>query len=192
MVWTSATGGSIVLAHSAASLPDREQLDRQSLDFLAAVQRAFQNSIASVVRLEAPYTLNISPSTSWLASVERRIENSTIPNEYKARTSSTEWLSEEVGQAAIRFFQNAADLLPGEPFIYGSRGGALVAEFEADNGVLTTVISPDATILFAVKTDEPDAPVEKTLRRGSNRLREEVKEIARLLSDSHGHMGPTR
>ena len=143
----------------------------------------------SEVRLEPPYLLNMSPTSPWLPSVERRIENSIIPKEYEYLGSS-EWLQEDVGQSALRFFQSTADLLPGEPFIYASQSGALVAEFKSPVGTLTTIISPSTIIFFATKANQPDGPIERTLNRGTNRLREEVKEIVQKLLVSHGQMAP--
>jgi hypothetical protein len=127
--------------------------------------------------------------TGWLPAVEQRIDGATLPDGYGTLTQS-EWVSEAVGSAAIRFFQSAADVLPSEPFIYGSKSGALVAEFSASNGALTTVIAPDVTTLFAVRNDQPENPIQISIQRGSNRLREDVKDISRTLSaSSNGQMG---
>lgn len=127
--------------------------------------------------------------TGWLPAVEQRINGATLPDGYGTLTKS-EWVSEAVGSAAIRFFQNAADVLPSEPFIYGSKSGALVAEFSTSNGALTTIIAPDVTTLFAVRNDQPEKPIQISIQRGSNRLREDVKNISRTLSaSSDGQMG---
>lgn len=123
--------------------------------------------------------------STWLSAVEKRINAATLPDGY-AILESTQWISQEVSTAAIRFFQHTADVLPSEPFIYGSKKGALVAEFAAEGGALTTVIAPNRTALFAVKNGSPDEPIEVIVERGSNRLREEVKEIAQALSGTHG------
>lgn len=154
------------------------------------------------VTLDPPYELNIPPVTAWLPSVERRIEYSIIPKEFenvrsgqvdfKTAIEPAEWLREDVGNSAVRFFQSAADLLPSEPFIYASQSGALVAEFQTPAGALTTVISLNNIILFAVKTDEPSAPIQVTSNRGTNRLREELREVVRTITGSHGKMGSTR
>jgi hypothetical protein len=167
-----------------------DQVEFQNRYFLFAARRAFQNTDPRPIRLDSPYLLNISPVTPWLSSVERRIEDSIVPIEYEG-LSPTQWLREEVGQAAIRFFQNTADVLPVEPFLYGSQTGALVAEFVAKRGTLTTVVSPNTVIVFAVKADEPDTPVQVTLKRGSNLLREELQEIVKALAGPHGQMGST-
>jgi hypothetical protein len=125
--------------------------------------------------------------------VEKRIENSVLPMEYEAGLAHEgEWLREEVGRSAIRFFQHTADILPSEPFIYASQTGALIAEFDTPAGALTTIISPTSIILFAASNTTPDAPIETTLTSGTNRLREEVKDVVHALMVPHGQMGPAR
>ena len=172
-------------------LPQADQLALQNRYVALAVRRAFQKASPGAARLGSSYVVNIEPFTSWLSSVERRIKDSIVPKEYET-TLSTEWLREEVGQAAIRFFQNAADILPGEPFLYASQTGALVAEFNSPRGALTAVISPNAITLFAVKADDPDGPVEMTLRRGAIQLREDVRLSVRALTGPNGQMGTAR
>jgi hypothetical protein len=183
----SATAPEVYGGYSA---PQSDRTEFQNRYFQFAARWAYQNTMPMTVELEPPYLLNISPVTPWLPTVERQIENSILPTEYESLDSG-EWLHEEIGQSAIRFFQNTADILPGEPFIYASQTGALVAEFNAPTGALTTVISPTTIILFAAKADEPNAPIQRTLQRGSNRVREDLKEIIQTLTGSHGQMGPT-
>ena len=50
----------------------------------------------------------------------------------------------------MRLFEAASDVLPGEPYIYSSVDGDLVAEFKDSYGRLTTIIGPTFTIGFAV------------------------------------------
>jgi hypothetical protein len=187
-VATITTGSGV---YSGDTMPRSDQVDFLNRYLQFAARWAYQNTTPTAVRLEPPYQLNVSPFTPWLPAVERRIEKSIVPKEYES-SGSGEWLREDVGQSAIRFFQNTADILPGEPFIYASQTGALVAEFTAPTGTLTTVISPASIILFAAKADEPNAPIQRTVKRGSNRLREDLKEIIQTLAGSHGQMGPTR
>ena len=78
----------------------------------------------------------LGPAVAWLSEVERRIRDSIVPIEYSDLTS-TEYLNEAAGSAALSFFQNNADLLPAEPHIYGTHDGDLVAEFETAIGRLT-------------------------------------------------------
>jgi hypothetical protein len=141
----------------------------------------------SVIRMDPPYVPNVEPVATWLGAIEKRISDATRPEGYQIM-EPTQWVTEEVGAAARRFFQSTADILPSEPYLYASLSGALVAEFQTPNGALTTIISPNATTLFAVTSDDPETPIEVTVKRGSNRLREDLKPIAQALS-SHGEVG---
>jgi hypothetical protein len=156
----------------------------------AVPEPAAESPLRDTIRLEPAFTPWLPAFAPWLPAVEVRISNATLPDGY-ASLEKTQWVTAEVGAAAVRFFQNTADVLPGEPFIYGSKTGALVAEFQSVNGALTTVISPNSTTLFAVKKDEPEDPIQITVRRGSNRLREDLKNIAQALAGTHGKMGST-
>src|SRR5207253_6843160 len=51
------------------------------------------------------------------------------------------WVTQAVANAATDFFKSTADLMPGKPFIYSSREGDLVAEFETKRGTMTSIIS---------------------------------------------------
>src|SRR5258707_325256 len=87
-----------------------------------------------------PETLIYTPTPigpHWLASTRKRIRTSIMPN-YQAGANDGRWLSQEVADAADAFFRETADLLPGEPFIYSSRLGDLVAEFKAEHGTMTS------------------------------------------------------
>jgi hypothetical protein len=167
------------------SVPDRSQVERRNRYIQRLVQKSYRKSSDYGVTLEPLYELNISPVTSWLYSIERRIKDSIIPDEYKELVS-TEWLSENVGRAAVRFFENTADLLPKEPHIYASQSGALVAEFETKTGLLTTVISPEESILFGTNDKTPEKTFEITVKQGSNRLREDLKEVVKFVAESNG------
>jgi hypothetical protein len=170
------------------SLKESDQAELQNR-YAQALQHAMT---LAAIRLEPLYKPNIAPVAAWLPAVERRIRDSIKPHGYE-NLGSTEWLGEDVGQAAIRFFQNAADILPGEPFIYASHTGALVAEFKNPRGALTTLISPDSVILFAVKADEPGTPVHMSLKRSNTRLRDDIKQVVQTVSGSHGQtMGTAR
>ena len=143
--------------------------DRQNRYLHFAALKAVRDQMPLTVTIDPPYNLDIYSATSWLPKVERRIQASTLPNEYVVTLGEgdvekgTEWLSEDVAHASLSFFERCADVLPGEPHLYASKGGALVAEFEAKNGSLTTVISPESVILFAVTAENPESPIELTL-----------------------------
>ena len=174
--------------------PAAEEDARQNRDGLWTLMysnaMASGNTVPTAVGVESP-DLHLAATTPWLASVERRIQDSTMPNEY-GEWSTPEWISEDVGRAAISFFQNSADVLPGEPFLYASLSGDLVAEFETAKGSMTTIISPEDTILFATPADYLQSPIEVTLKRGTNRLREEVRAFSQLIAPAHGPMGTRR
>lgn len=170
-------------------LPDHRQVETQNRFIQFAADKAFRRYAYDVAVMVNPQFVNILPATPWLPSVERRITDSVVPAEYQEE-STPEWLTEEVAQAAVRFFQNTADVLPGEPHLYASKTGALVAEFETPTGALTTVVSPETTILFGVRANQPNSPFEVTIRRGSNRLREDVEAVTRRIYGPHGPMGP--
>lgn len=95
---------------------------------------------------------HISPP--WLPEIEAIIARS-VDDGSEPLCKSGQWLRDEVATAAIRFFQETADLLPGKPYVYGSKQGDLVAEFKAPRGTLTSVISPNFIILFSVVDDVP-------------------------------------
>ena len=137
------------------------------------------------------YTPMLAAANAWLSVVEARIRASIRPNEQEDE-ETTEWLNRHAADAAITFFRNVADLLPAEPHIAATRSGDLVAEFEASNCNMTSVVSDHETVLFAIcKHDQ--SPIHTTIRRGSNRLREEVRTFTDLLGvKSHGNVGTTR
>jgi hypothetical protein len=127
----------------------------------------------------------LTPEAPWLAAVERRIKDSIAVSETTDEDGTTT-ISEEVAGAALRFFQSSADVLPSEPFLYASLRGSLVAEFTSANGSITAVISPDDTKLMAAQNRHPNDTQEITLRRGSNRVREDLRSIISFLARSHG------
>lgn len=143
------------------------------------------------VRIEA-YTPYLKAPNSWLPLVEERIRASILPEEYEGEPSC-EWLTEDAAHAAISFFRAAADLLPTEPYIYATNSGDLVAEFETKSGSMTSVVSDDETILFAVLASNPHEPIQKVIRRGSNQIRDELRSITNKLSSArHGKMEAAR
>ena len=98
--------------------------ERQELETASSIsQNALQEH--ENVRIE-PYIPYLTAPNSWLPTLEDRIRRSILPDEYEGEPS-TEWLSAEAASAAIAFFRNGADLLPGEPYIYATKSGDLVA-----------------------------------------------------------------
>lgn len=141
------------------------------------------------VRID-PYIPYLTAPNSWLPILEDRIRRSVVPVEYEGEPS-TEWLSEEAARSAIAFFRIGADLLPAEPHIYAAKSGDLVAEFETEKGNLTSVVSDNDTVLFAVLASDPYKPIQCVIRRGSNQFRDELRSFTRSINlGSHGQMDP--
>src|SRR5579872_4533511 len=76
----------------------------------------------------------------WVDSIVQVIRNSVIPGD-RVHENDGRWITQAIADAAIDFFQNTADLLPGEPIVYRSQQGDLVAEFACRRGTLTSIIS---------------------------------------------------
>jgi hypothetical protein len=87
---------------------------------------------------------------------------------------SAEWLDLNSATLALQFFSATADLLPGEPYIYATHSGDLVAEFEAETANLTAVISEAHIILFAATKNAVTSPKEHIIKNREN-MRAEVR-----------------
>jgi hypothetical protein len=87
-------------------------------------------------------------AANWLANVQRRVRDSIIPDD-KSQVQSGQWLTRDVANSAILFFQMASDVLPGEPYIYSSNGADLIAEFKSKFGVMTSVVSGPVITVYA-------------------------------------------
>jgi hypothetical protein len=116
----------------------------------------------------------------WLMRTEARIRASVAPDS-RGESNDGRWLRAAVADSANIFFQNTADLLPGEPFIYSSRLGDLVAEFKAEHGTMTSILSPTFALLFAVIGG---IPVERRVAQGSD-AREAVRQLTEMLRTGH-------
>lgn len=102
------------------------------------------------------------------------------------------WLRYGVAEAASGFFRLTSDLLPSEPYIYGSRIGDLVAEFEDTHGTMTSIITPTSVILFAVVDG---VPIEKRLVLGSDSpttLRRGLQELTERLHTGQHEVDTTK
>lgn len=114
----------------------------------------------------------------WLTAVERRIWNSINPHDVDS-VNDGRWLRATIATGAMSLFQRTSDVLPGEPFIYSSRKGDLVAEFSVAHGTMTNIVSQTTVTVFAVVDG---VSVEKWLDLGStNTLREELRELTKML-----------
>jgi hypothetical protein len=124
----------------------------------------------------------------WFATTQKRIYASVRPNE-RARMNDGCWLSRDVADAANAFFQKTADLLPEEPFIYSSQRGDLVAEFKAERGTMTSIVSPTFVVLFAVVDG---MPLERRVLEGGD-VREQVLQLTGMLRTGlHGAVDTTK
>jgi hypothetical protein len=93
-------------------------------------------------------------SAAWLGAIERRIRDSIVPAE-RAAENDGRWLSPEVANTAIQFFRQASGVLPGEPYIYSSGSGDLIAEFKTRHGLLTSVVTLDKVLAVAMVDGQP-------------------------------------
>ncbi|MEW9838617.1 hypothetical protein ABUE29_25950 [Mesorhizobium sp. ZMM04-4] len=171
---------------------DRKLAKREMRYLEWAARRAQKRLIDRRSAQIEEYTPYLAAPSNWLPLVEARIRDSVLPEEYEGEFS-TEWLTEDAAFAAIAFFRHGADLLPTEPHLYATNSGDLVAEFETADGSMTSVVSDQETILFAVPTIAPDSPIHTVIRRGSNTFREELRSVTKqLTSGRHGKMDPAQ
>jgi hypothetical protein len=126
----------------------------------------------------------------WLATVERRIRNSIVPTEH-AGENDGRWLRYEVANAAIQFFRQASSLLPGEPFIYSSTSGDLVAEFKSTYGLMTSVVTADKVLAVAMVHGHPEHVSVNLSNANDSDLRRELMPMADLLRKGQ-HAGSER
>jgi hypothetical protein len=124
-------------------------------------------------------------SARWLRAVQQRLFRSLVPKPEK-EANDGRWLTEEIVDASNLFFETTSDVLPGEPFIYSSQKGDLVAEFDAQHGTLTGIVTPTTVILFAIAKG---LPTEKVLpiSLSSAAMRQEVRQLTELVgTELHG------
>jgi hypothetical protein len=122
----------------------------------------------------------------WLSAVQERIQRSILPRDQE---NDGRWLAEEIAVSSSTFFETTSDLLPGEPYIYTSIKGDLVAEFQCDSGIMTGIITPEFVGLFAVIDG---VPVERTLPLAdpANSTRQGLQEFTETIrTKQHGAMG---
>lgn len=120
--------------------------------------------------------INISFNAEWLDVVEQRIKAS-IPAEGCPQASNGAWLRPQVGRAALEFFRGTSTALPGEPYIYSSIAGDLVAEFMAPRGKMTCLISPEFIYVFAAPGDEVIEDKLSPAKQGVDELRSYMQTV---------------
>jgi hypothetical protein len=128
---------------------------------------------------------------SWLPVVQGRIVASTATDASEMHEiESGQFLKREIVDAALQFFEKASDVLPGEPYIYASKTGDLVAEFEAPRGTMTTIVSKSFALAFAVIAGEQ--PLERRFALADDStepMRSELKALSdRMRTEQNGGM----
>jgi hypothetical protein len=127
-------------------------------------------------------TLQYPVPAPWLADVQRRLSNSVG---LATPDPDGRWLARGVVTAANALFQATSDLLSGEPHLYSSRQGDLVAEFKVADAPMTFVVSSSYALAFvvingqAVQKKIPLAGIEPSA------LRFEVSQITKALGAPH-------
>lgn len=129
----------------------------------------------------------------WLTTVQERVYRSIVPKDQEAENDGR-WLSQRVAETAFGFFQMTSDILPSEPHIYGSQSGDLIAEFEAEHGTMTSILTQTSVVLFAVV--DKGVPLERRFVFGSDSptaLRRELQRLTELLrTGQHGAVDTTK
>jgi len=124
---------------------------------------------------------------AWLQAVERRIRNSVLPLG-REHENDGRWLRSEIATAATAFFEMVSDVLPGEPHIYSSLSGDLIAEFTGPRGVMNAVISSKLFLALAVVDDEAPEETKIDLAAANpTTIRDTLRAITERLRDrEHG------
>jgi len=134
----------------------------------------------------------LNGTISWLPKIEAAIKSS-VPEELIEEENRGQWLDADAAYNAIHFLQNTADLLPGEPRIYGTPLGDFVAEFESPLARLTSIISAQRALLISFCRANPKEQLQIIIPRESSRIRDEVREFNKKLAAVHGEaLGPAR
>jgi len=131
-------------------------------------------------RLEELIHISPPPASEWLATIKERVRRSIVPIGHDVE-NDRHWLTQDIADAAIKFFQTTSDLLPVEPFIYSSQKGDLVIEVEDKHGNMTGIISQEFFLLFAVIDG---IPIERRLfpaKDSLGDLRAEVQQLTKML-----------
>lgn len=135
--------------------------------------------LTAAVELRAPSPI----AAPWLGAVQRRLERSIAsPDDPDDPTT----ISESIAAAAISFFEATSDVLPGEPYLYPSSQGDLIAEFKGSFGRLTSILGHEFLIVHAVVND---ATIQQELPLGDEYegIRGNLRDISvKLNSMDHG------
>jgi hypothetical protein len=150
----------------------------------AAIVEEFQPIRPLEMKIESLLLGPTAIAPRWIATVQDRIFTSVVPNN-QIGNHGGKWIEQAVATAASSFFERTGDLLPGEPFIYSSRFGDLVAEFQSEAGTMTAIVSDTFTLLYS---SSEGVSVEKKVSEGEN-ARDAVREIVKNLRRSDHRNG---
>ncbi len=138
----------------------------------------------SMVEVPAPI------AAPWVAAVERRIRASVSPQNI-AYINDGSTITNNVAARALQFFQMTWDVLPGEPYIYVSLQGDLVADFRTEFGTMTTIVAPSRVVTFASHNGELlDLQIVVDFKSPMN-SRRSLQHLTKTLKQSgNGTLGP--
>src|SRR5580692_11631639 len=89
---------------------------------------------------------------SWLLNVYIRLLDSILASN-ESLPNTGRFLEPQLAWQAINFFEATSDILPGEPYVYTSLIGDLIAEFKGPKGKLTTVVTKNSLTTYSVIGD---------------------------------------
>ena len=119
----------------------------------------------------------------WLGAVQRRLETSVATPDDRSNPAS---IAEPIASAAIAFFEATSDVLPGEPFLYPTTKGDVVAEFVGAHGRLTGILGSEHLLLHAV-IDGKVMQYEANIGDDFNGIRQQLKSLSlKLQPEDHG------
>jgi hypothetical protein len=177
-------------------VPDYQKTSARAAKVAERYVKWFGNfQSVSRIKAETPIAGPTRIAAQWLTSVQERVYRSIMP--IRQIENDGRWLSYDIAQTASNFFQVTSDVLPGEPYVYASEDGDLIAEFSAKHGTLTSIVTPTFVILFAVV--DKGVPIERRFVFGSEKpttLRRELQQLTKMLHSGRtwvgGHLKITR
>lgn len=129
------------------------------------------------------FSVPASISAPWLGAVQRRIETSVAASDDPSDPAA---ITEPIAMAAIAFFEATSDVLPGEPFLYPTGKGDVVAEFVTARGQLTGIVGSKRLLLHAV-IDGSAVQHEANIGDDFNLIRQQLRGLSlQLQARDHG------
>jgi hypothetical protein len=164
-------------------LPQRPELfARYCRRFARHMPQTAETTVEVLSKTAAP------TAPSWLDRVQKSIQKSVV-FDIRGVQNDGSWVTQGVANAATDFLSEAADFLPGEPILYSSRDGSLVAEFPFSGGTLTSVVSTEHIVLFASVGAEI---FETKIDRRADTIREDFLRFAEpFITNLHGDLEAT-